>query len=86
MRLSGTPFGFCSCADQFVSDLFEITKDMLSRQDARIEEREPLVSSNLVQGYIFELSFLSRFKEFIFKIYNSYIFGSKMSRYSGGGI
>ena len=84
MRHSGTHVGFCSCADQFVSDLFEITKDMLSRQDARIEDRESLVSFNLLQGYIFELLFLSRFKEFIFfKIFNSYILGSKMMTYSG---
>ena len=68
MGHSGTPVGFCSCADQFVSDLFEITKDMLSRQDARIEDRVSLVSSSLVQSNIFELLFLSRFEEFIFKI------------------
>ena len=86
MRHSGTPVGFCSCADQFVSDLFEITEHMFSRQDDRIEDRVSLVFYSLVQSCIFELSVLSRFEDFFFKIYNSYLLGLKMMMYSVGRI
>ena len=67
MGHSGTPVGFCSCADQFVSDLFEITEHMFSRQDDRIEDRVSLVFYSLVQSCIFELSVLSRFEDFFSK-------------------